>query len=175
MYGTPIVVVAALAVGIITPRLHSQIASGCAPIARHCAPRFRLQGTNSSWLSLNQLRGRGVALNFWAVSCPPCWQEEPALKRAARVFQSRNFALVGIDAWAESASFVRSYLRHDPFPYTTLIDPTQRVADAYNGWRTPETVFVNPRGRVTAIHIGPISYQELSRQIARISPAGRYR
>lgn len=104
-------------------------------------------------------------VNFWAVSCPACWQEEPALKRAARLYGPRGLVLLGLDAWGEPLQYVRHYLRHDPFPYRVLLDPAQRVPDVYGMWKTPESVFIDRAGRITAIYPGPIPYRTLSRDI----------
>lgn len=160
-----------LGVVVLSPRIGARGATTCAPIVGRCAPPFRLLDTNNRPVTLAQFRGKGVVLNFWAVSCPPCWQEEPALKRAARENASRGVVMLGIDAWAEPGWLVRSYLRHDPFPYTVLLDPGQIVSNKYNGWRTPETIFVDSRGQVTGLYLGPIPYRVLDAQIDRIRPA----
>lgn len=140
----------------------------CRPALRSCAPAFRLQDTGGNWIRLDQYRGRPVMLNFWAVSCPACWQEEPALKKAARHYQPRGLVMLGIDAWAEPLPFVRRYLHYDPFPYRVLVDPSQGIPDVYGMWKTPQTVFIDRRGTITGIYPGPIAYGTLAHDIQEI-------
>jgi len=165
-------VAVALLVLILVPHERSRAARECAPVLGACAPAFTLRDTAERPVSLERFHGAPLVLNFWAVSCPPCWQEEPALKRAARVYGRRGLVMLGIDAWGESRSFVRSYLQHDPFPYRVVIDPAQSIPTRYNAWKTPTTFFVNHRGIIASIYYGPIPYATLSQQIAHILSAG---
>lgn len=159
---------AAVVLGLLlTPHLLGS-ATGCRAVIGSCPPPFRLLDTSRNWLRLDEYHGRPIMLNFWAVSCPACWKEEPALKEAARRYQPRGLVMLGIDAWAEPLPFVRRYLRYDPFPYRVLVDPAQRVPDVYGMWKTPESVFINRRGTITAIYPGPIPYDTLTRDIQGI-------
>lgn len=150
-------------------------AAGCRAVVGSCPPAFRLRDTAQRSVSLDQYHGRPVLLNFWAVACPACWKEEPALKKAARRYRPQGLAMLGIDAWGEPLPFVRSYLRHDPFPYRVLLDPTQHIPDLYGMWKTPESVFINRAGRITAIYPGPIPYHTLAQDIQAILAPVRHR
>lgn len=169
---------ATVAIGVLallfTPRLRGSSPIGCHAVVGSCPPSFHLPDTSKHWVSLGQYHGRPVMLNFWAVSCPACWQEEPALKRAARSYEPHGLVMLGIDAWGEPLRYVRRYLRHDPFPYRVLLDSAQRVPDLYGMWKTPESVFIDRAGTITAIYPGPIPYSTLSRDIQTIlDPRGR--
>lgn len=76
--------------------------------------------------------------------------------------------MLGIDAWAEPRGFVRRYLHYDPYPYPILIDTSQRVADTYGMWKTPESVFIGRSGKITAVYPGAIPSKTLSRDIELI-------
>src|SRR5206468_8370062 len=47
------------------------------------APDLTISTLDGASVSLSELRGRPVVLNFWASWCPPCKEEDPALKAAA--------------------------------------------------------------------------------------------
>src|SRR5260370_19367839 len=48
------------------------------------APSFTLERYGGGRISLDELRGKVVLLNFWATWCPPCVEEMPSLLKVAR-------------------------------------------------------------------------------------------
>ena len=70
--------------------------SASAPRVGQMAPDFRLTLVDGSHVSLSELRGQVVVLNFWATWCVPCRQELPMLDgyyRARRGAGLRVFAI----------------------------------------------------------------------------------
>lgn len=73
-----------------------------APVADNSAPDFRFtlfQGEDvlgASEMSLSELEGRPLVLNFWARFCTPCWSEMPELQAFYEEYEDR-IQLVGVD------------------------------------------------------------------------------
>ena len=61
-------------------------------------------------LSMTDLRGKVVVVNFWASWCHECRPEMPALERLHREFASRGLAIIGINAREEAAT-IRRYAK----------------------------------------------------------------
>ena len=55
------------------------------------APNFQLRDMNGQVVSLSDLRGKVVLLNFWATWCGPCRIEMPAMERLYRTFDRKDF------------------------------------------------------------------------------------
>jgi thiol-disulfide isomerase/thioredoxin len=51
------------------------------------APNFQLRDLNGHLITLSDLRGKVVLLNFWATWCGPCRVEMPAMEQLYRMFQ----------------------------------------------------------------------------------------
>jgi peroxiredoxin len=125
--------------------------------ALHEAPPFdlpRLEGKGS--LTLEDLRGQYVLMNFWASWCGPCGQEIPALESIHRRFAGTGLTVLGVtvsDQPEDSREFVlrlgASYLnvigdddmaedyRLSPWiPVTLLIGPDRRVLKQWSGPQT---------------------------------------
>ena len=123
------------------------------------APGFNLSlVTDSSHrLALGALRGHPVVVNFWQSSCVPCEAEAGALETLYRRYRGQGLVVVGID-YRDFASDARNFVRHHGETFPTVRDPSGSVADAYGITGTPETFFIDRRGRIVGDHVlGSIS------------------
>jgi cytochrome c biogenesis protein CcmG, thiol:disulfide interchange protein DsbE len=117
------------------------------------APAFslpRVAGTGH--LSLASLRGKVVVLNFWASDCVPCKQEQGELNKAATKWASKGVVFLGIDE-VDLHSYGERYLKHYKVPYPSVADGDGSVAGKFGVTGTPETFFIDRRGRVVPPHI----------------------
>src|SRR3990172_11744285 len=60
------------------------------------APGFALQDTDGRRVSLEGLKGRVVAVNFWATWCGPCQEEIPDLAKIYSANKSKCFEMLGV-------------------------------------------------------------------------------
>ena len=124
------------------------------------APNFTLKNDAGKIITLSELRGQPVVLNFWATWCLVCKEELPELNREAAALNVKNvFAVSATDAPKEAiAYFQKSNLKR----ITPLVDaPNHKglnssasVARAYRIIGQPVAVFINRDGKVTAVHQG---------------------
>ena len=61
------------------------------------APEFSLSTPEGKTITLAQLRGKVVFLNFWATWCPPCRLEMPAMERLHKEFKDQGLAIFAVD------------------------------------------------------------------------------
>jgi cytochrome c biogenesis protein CcmG, thiol:disulfide interchange protein DsbE len=126
-------------------------------------PRLDGQGR----LSLASLRGQVVVVNFWQSDCLPCKQEAKTLDAAAEAWRSKGVVFVGVDA-LDFKGAARAYLKRYGVRYVNVRDATGAT---YPGWGvtgTPETFFIDRRGRVVPPHIvSVVSRQKLDEGIQR--------
>jgi cytochrome c biogenesis protein CcmG, thiol:disulfide interchange protein DsbE len=113
----------------------------------------------SRQLSLRQLRGRPVVLNFWASWCVPCKQEAPRLDAAARKHAGK-VVFLGIDV-QDGTSDARAFLRHHDVRYASLHDNSGLTYDGYGLTGVPETYWLDARGRIVAHVAGAVSTAQL--------------
>ncbi len=117
-------------------------------------PNFTLEDIHGHTVTLWDLRGRAVWLNFWATWCPWCRREMPLMERMHQHYGNR-IAIYGIDL-QESRSTVVRWLAAHGIHYDVLLDTTGGVATAYDVSQLPTSVFIGPDGRITAIHVGAL-------------------
>lgn len=105
-------------------------------------------------LELASLAGRVVLVNFWATWCEPCEQEMPAMQRLYERLPRDRFELVAIsidDEESKVAEFVARY----SLTFPVLLDPSKRVAEAYQTMGVPESLLIDPDGHVVERYVGP--------------------
>jgi len=119
------------------------------------APEFSLPRLGGGEpVSLRELRGRVVLVNFWATWCKPCEDEMPAMESLYRALEGEGFELlaVSVDAGDEEVEAFRERLA---LGFPILRDPDRRVATRYQSLRFPESFLIGPDGVVVARFIGP--------------------
>src|SRR6266571_1867217 len=114
-------------------------------------------------LSLAELRGYPVVINFWASWCVPCKEEAPAFAAAATRFKDR-VAFVGMDTQDLSSAAMRFLTRYK-VNYVSVRDGTDKTYTAYGLTGVPETYFIDRRGRIVVHKIGQASKADLATSI----------
>jgi cytochrome c biogenesis protein CcmG, thiol:disulfide interchange protein DsbE len=117
------------------------------------APAFAMsQVRGSGKVSLASLRGKVVVVNFWASDCIPCKQEQAMLNTAARHWAGRGVVFLGIDE-VDLRGPAKDYLKHYEVHYPSVYDGAGALAGKFGVTGTPETFFIDRRGRVIPPHI----------------------
>jgi cytochrome c biogenesis protein CcmG/thiol:disulfide interchange protein DsbE len=131
------------------------------------APGFMLSDLDGKKLSLGELRGRPVIVNFWASNCAPCVDEFPVLSSAATAHRDEGLAVVGIVV-GDTPEAARDFLKRLGATWPSAMDPGDEVARRYGIIGPPDSFFIDRDGIVVSRHIGPLSAAEMERRLAGI-------
>jgi thiol-disulfide isomerase/thioredoxin len=66
------------------------------PAVGDSAPQIALADIRGSMVSMSDLKGRVVLVNFWAGWCPPCKSEMPGFQKVLMEFEDKGFAVLAI-------------------------------------------------------------------------------
>jgi thiol-disulfide isomerase/thioredoxin len=122
-------------------------------------------------LSLADLEGRIVVVNFWASWCGPCRIEQPDLNAVHALLPAAEVVLVGVNIEDTRANAL-AHLEEFDVPYLSLFDPVNELAGRFRGIgaRTiPSTVIVDPEGRVAARLLGLTDAREIAALAAAVA------
>ena len=117
-------------------------------------PGFSARTLDAHELSLTDLRGRVVILNFWASWCLECRPEMPALERLHRDLGSRGLAVIGVNA-GEDLATARRYADDLHLSFPLALDPGRKINALYGVIGLPATFLVGRDGRAVALAVGP--------------------
>lgn len=116
-------------------------------------------------LSLADLRGKVVIVNFWASWCPPCKNEAPMLKRAQARLNGVGGTVVGV-TYKDRARDSLRFAREAGWTFPSLRDDELELAPKFGTIKLPETFVLDRAGRVVAISRGEITdFKFLTRAI----------
>lgn len=87
------------------------------------APDFKFTDAEGKSVSLSDLRGKSIMLNFWATWCGPCKIEMPLIQELAHDKEKADKGLVLLTVnGGESAETVRGFMKKYGFSFPVLLD-----------------------------------------------------
>jgi cytochrome c biogenesis protein CcmG/thiol:disulfide interchange protein DsbE len=94
-------------------------------------------------VTLANLRGHVVVLNFWATSCIPCVEEVPSLVELQRRMPQLTVVAISND---EDDAVYRQFLTDNHVNFATVRDPSFRIPTLYGTIKIPETYVIDRKG-----------------------------
>jgi peroxiredoxin len=135
-----------------TIRLHAE-GEAAPPAAETPQPGFIVDKLEGGTLSLQDLRGRYVLIDFWAVWCKLCQAQEPHLKQVWQEFGKRDdFVMLGL-CLGDNPKLIREFVSaHEiPWPQGMLQDSFSNVvAEHYGVTSLPQILLIGPDGKAVA-------------------------
>jgi len=133
----------------------SSAGRSASPDIGYLAPDFTLLTSGGDELSLSDLRGTPVLVNFWATWCPPCRAEIPALEQTYRQFGG-DVLVLGIDV-QENPDRVATFIQQNDMTYPVVIDESAEIAKIYQVRAFPTSYLIDERGVVLQVYNGPVN------------------
>ncbi len=122
------------------------------------APDFALRDTMGRGVTLSSFRGKVVALNFWASTCPHCLAELPSLENLYRDLRSRGFVVLGV-AVERNPAPVKEVIQRKKLTFPVVLDTDNGVYfDSYGLFGLPVTLIINREGIVVERIVGEVQW-----------------
>jgi peroxiredoxin len=161
-----------LVVGAVLFRFVPNDAGGHAT-ADGTAPGFTVRTINSGKVSLSDLRGKVVLVNFWATWCPPCRLEMPGFERVYQEYKDKGFTVVGLSTDEDGPGVVNSFIQQHGITYPVGM-ATDEMRRLYGGVDAlPESFLVDKTGHVRKMVEGMFSEETLRRQVDQLLAEGQ--
>jgi cytochrome c biogenesis protein CcdA/thiol-disulfide isomerase/thioredoxin len=127
-------------------------------------------------LSISQLRGKVVLVDFWTYSCINCLRTLPQLRAWYDTYKKDGLVIVGVHtpefAFEHDYGNVRSAVRRLDVTWPVALDNTYTTWTAYSNQYWPADYLVDRKGDVRAVHFGEGDYTATEDQIRTLLGTG---
>ncbi len=122
--------------------------------------------SGSGSLTMAQLRGKPVFMDFFATWCPPCNAEAPMVNAAFKTYGPQGLQVIGVDV-QENAQKAKQFVDAHQLTYPAVVD-AGTLSDQYRINGMPVGVFIDKSGVVRKIEVGQLSPGTLDADIKSI-------
>lgn len=111
---------------------------------------------------MSDFRGKWLFLNFWSISCPPCYREMPDLVKLYNEFRGDNFELIGVAMSYDRPDLVIDTKKKHQLNYPVSLDLNNEINQLFGPHEMiPTTLLLAPDGKVKKKHVGLVTYEQL--------------
>lgn len=131
-------------------------------------------------LTMHELRGRVVLIDFWTYTCINCIRTFPHLKALHEAYHDDGFTIVGVHSpefpFEKDPDNVAAAIDQNALPYPVVQDNSLATWNAYGTQFWPSDYLVDARGRIRYIHFGEGDYEASEKAVRQLlAEAGRKR
>lgn len=128
-------------------------------------PNFQLRLDDGRHLSLQDLRGQPVLLNFWATWCGPCRLEMPEIVRVAATTPDLVVLAINVQ---ESMEQIQPFAEEFQMTLPVVRDTDGALRNLYEVRGMPTTVFIDREGKIFTIWTGILTNKVLQELLAEM-------
>ena len=138
------------------------------------APDFNgiSQWLNNDPLTMEQLRGKVVLVDFWTYSCVNCVRTLPHVTGWYEKYKNNNFVVIGVHtpefAFEKKADNVRNALKEFNIHYPVALDNHYGTWRAYENHYWPAKYLIDTQGRIRRTHFGEGHYDQIELAIRQL-------
>lgn len=125
---------------------------------------FKLKDLDGKELSLSDLKGKKVFLNFWATWCPPCKAEMPQIEQLYQETKDSDLVIVAVEI-GEPLDTVKPFIDKNKYNFKVLLDTDQNVATQYGIASIPTSYFIDVDGNIVSKNVGGMDIDQMKAYI----------
>ena len=127
---------------------------------------------NSAPLTLAQLKGNVVLVEFWTHGCYNCRNVEPYVKQWYERYHSQGLTVVGVHTpefdYERVADNVQRYIKAHDIAYPVVMDNNFAIWKRYNNRYWPAMYLIDKQGQLRYLHVGEGDYASTEKQIQNL-------
>lgn len=124
------------------------------------APEMKAVLLDGRQVSLEQLRGKVVLVNFWATWCPYCRHEMPDMERFYGDYRAQGFEILALSQ-DDAPEPVRQFMAKDGYHFPAAMAQPEQAASLGGVSRLPTSFIIDRQGRVRHKISGQVHYARL--------------
>lgn len=130
------------------------------------APELEVTDIKGNPLSLANLKGKTVLLDFWTSWCPPCVADGASLDKLYARYDSKGLVIIGISV-SEDREVVEAFLQKKPHAFPIVLTSENEMPRPYQVGLFPTYMVIAPDGTLSAAFDGDQGFGELRRHLEK--------
>lgn len=119
---------------------------------------FELVDPKQNRISLSDMKGSVVFINFWATWCTSCIEELPSIERMFRnLSENSSFKVVTI-LYKDDLNRALNFMKQNGYTFPVYLNPDESAANIFGITGIPETFIIDKRGLLRSKVIGPAEW-----------------
>lgn len=126
------------------------------------APAITFTTIDGKKISMADLKGKVVLVNFWATDCPGCIKEMPDLIKTYNDYKTKGFEIISVAMPYDPPAQVLNYTRQKALPFPVMHDGFSEITQAFGGVNLTPTAFIfDKQGKRLQRTIGELDFPKL--------------
>lgn len=127
--------------------------------------------SNGQTMSLSDLRGKTVVVNFWASWCTTCQAEADVIAAAEKKWSQKGVVFLGVDSHDTNAG-AATYVQKYGIGFDSVIDSDSAIGAQYGVTGLPETYFLDTKGTIVQKYVSAIDSATIDSLVQAAIKAG---
>jgi len=146
----------------LRPFLVSAMVLALMSCAKQNAPQVTFTNLNGNKISMEQMKGKVVMVNFWATSCTTCVGEMPEMIKTYDKFHARGLEYVAVAMSYDPPNYVLNFTETRKLPFNVALDVDGKLAQSFGDVKmTPTTFVIDKQGNIIKKYVGAPEFKEL--------------
>jgi len=126
------------------------------------APNVTFTTIDGKKISMADLKGKVVLVNFWATDCPGCIKEMPQLINTYNQYNKKGFELIAVAMSYDPPAQVLNYAKMKKLPFPVMHDGLAEVTNKFGQVSLTPTAFIyDKQGHLLRHTIGELDFNAL--------------
>jgi peroxiredoxin len=121
--------------------------------ALRMAPAFTLTTSQGEQMSLDDMGGKVVLLDFWATWCGPCKESLPEIQRIAQKFADQPFVVISISSDKDESAW-KNFIQRNRMTWPQYRDANGALSRAYSVSTIPHYFSIDTDGVLQSVKVG---------------------
>jgi peroxiredoxin len=135
---------------------------GLTACSQQKAPEVSFTDIKGNKISLDQLKGKVVMVNFWATSCTTCVGEMPEMIKTYEKYHAQGLEYVAVAMSYDRPDYVVNFTETRQLPFNVVLDLDGKFASQFgNVNMTPTTFVIDKQGVIIKKYVGAPEFNEL--------------
>lgn len=128
---------------------------------------FTLEDLNGNKVTLSELKGKKVFLNFWATWCPPCKAEMPDIEKLYQETKDTDLVILAVNV-GEDKKTVQDFIANNKYNFSVLLDVKGEVSRLYQVTGIPTSYFIDTEGYLDDAVVGSLPLESMKEYVNKL-------